>query len=426
MYQVTRLKNGLRVATAEMPHMRSVSVGLWVGIGSRYEPLPLNGVCHFIEHLLFKGTKSRTASEISQAVEGIGGYLNAFTSEESTCIHARACHDRLDDLLEVLLDMLLESKFASADIAKERDVIKEEIMMYLDEPQHQVQELLNATMWPGHPLGRPITGTERTLDGVTRGQLRRYLGDHYLAENTLIVAAGRLKHRHLVRAVARYAPRFPIGPRPRFTPARTDQQKPRLQLCTKQTEQTQLALGLRTCSRQDERRYALRLLNTILGENMSSRLFQAVREDHGWAYSIYSTPSFFSDTGDLVISAGLDTQNVTRVLQLILRELRRLTETAPSAAELRRAREYVLGQIDLSLESTESQMNWMGEQLLGYGKILPPAQIRRRLRQVCAGDVRAVARDFFRPERLNLALVSPLVNHRSVARLLGTNVKKVP
>ena len=164
MFNLTRLTNALTIATAEMPHMTSVSVGLWVGIGSRYEPAELNGVCHFIEHLLFKGTKKRTAKEISEAVEGIGGYLNAFTSEEATCFHARACHDRFEDLLDVLMDMLHNSIFNPVEIAKERQVIKEEIAMYLDEPHHLVQELLNATIWPDHPLGRPITGTNETLD----------------------------------------------------------------------------------------------------------------------------------------------------------------------------------------------------------------------------------------------------------------------
>jgi predicted Zn-dependent peptidase len=425
MYQVTQLKNGLTVATAEMPHMMSVSVGLWVGVGSRYEPAPLNGVCHFIEHLLFKGTKKRSAKEISQAVEGIGGYLNAFTSEEMTCFHARACHDRFDELLDVLLDMLLDSRFDPVEIGKEREVIKEEMAMYLDEPQHHVQELLNATLWPDQPLGRPITGTEQTLDAMTRADLAGYLRENYVPANTLIVAAGKLKHRQVVRAVVRYARRFPNAARPRFTPARSEQRKPRVRLFTKKTEQTQIALGIRTCSRQDERRYALRLLNTILGENMSSRLFQVVREDRGLAYSIYSTPSFFSDAGDLVISAGLDTDNVTKVLQLVLRELRRLREEAPSAAELRRARDYVIGQVNLSLESADNQMNWVGEQLLGYGKILRPAQVKRRLREVTAGEIRAAARDFFRPERLNLALVSPLASDRAVAKLLGVNAESL-
>ena len=186
----------------------------------------------------------------------------------------------------------------------------------------------------------------------------------------------------------------------------------------KKTEQTQIALGVRTCSRHDKRRYALRLLNTILGENMSSRLFQVVREDRGLAYSIYSTPSFFGDSGDLVISAGLDTGNLTQTLRLIMRELRRIREAAPSAAELRRARDYVIGQIDLSLESTDNQMNWLGEQLLGYGRIFQPGEVKRRLREVTAGEIRAVACDFFRPDRLNLALVSPLNTASRVAKLL--------
>jgi predicted Zn-dependent peptidase len=418
MYQVTQLKNGLTVATAEMPHMMSVSVGLWVGVGSRYEPAQLNGICHLIEHLLFKGTKKRSAREISQAVEGIGGYLNAFTSEETTCFHARACHDRFDELLEVLVDMMLDSRFDSVEISKEREVIKEEMAMYLDEPQHHVQELLNATLWPEQPLGRPITGTEKTLDAMARAQLVGYLRENYVPANTLVVAAGRLKHRQVVRAVARYARRFRTADRPRFTPARSGQRAPRIRLFTKQTEQTQLALGIRTCSRQDERRYALRLLNSILGENTSSRLFQVVREDRGLAYSIYSTPSFFGDAGDLVISAGLDTDNLPNTLRLIMRELRRMRERASGPAELRRAQDYVTGQIDLSLESTDNQMSWLAEHLLGYGRVVQPAGVKRRLRQVTGTEIRAVAGDFFRPDRLNLALVSPLKCAKPLAALL--------
>ena len=416
MYRITQLKNGLTVATAEMPQMMSVSVGLWIGMGSRYEPPQFNGVCHFIEHLLFKGTKARSAKEISQAVEGFGGSLNAFTSEEVTCFHARAGHDRFDQLLDVLMDMLLDSNFDPVEIDKERDVIKEEMAMYLDEPQHHVQELLNTTLWPDQPLGRPITGTEQTLDAMSRGHLLGYLNDNYVTGNTLIVAAGKLKHGQVTRAVARYAPRFRTAARPHFSAACDAQRKPKIQLFTKKTEQTQIALGIRTCSRHDPRRYALRLLNTILGENMSSRLFQVVREDHGLAYSIYSTPSFFDDTGDLVISAGLDTDNLSKTLRLIQRELGQMIEASPGAAELRRARDYVIGQIDLGLETTDNQMNWLGEQLLGYGKIVTAAEIKRRLREVSAAQIRAVARDFFRPERLNLALVSSL---KSASRLMG-------
>src|SRR6266850_6896786 len=420
MYQITRLPNGLTIASAEMPHMTSVSLGLWVGVGSRYEAAELNGVCHFIEHLLFKGTKKRTAKEISEAVEGIGGYLNAFTSEEATCFHARACHDRFDDLLDVLIDMLHNSTFNPAEVAKERQVIKEEIAMYLDEPQHLVQELLNATIWPDHALGRPITGTNETLDRLDRHKLLGYLRNNYVAGKTVLVASGKIKHRQVIKAASRYARHFQNGSAPKSAPAHDGQNAPRLKLFTKDTEQTQLALGIRTCSRHDARRYALRLLNTILGENMSSRLFQIIREDRGLAYSIYSTPSFFEDTGDLVISAGLDTDNLPKTLRLIIRELRRLAEIPPSAAELRRARDYVLGQIDLGQESTENQMNWIGEQLLGYGRVFSPSDVKRRLRQVTPSQIRAVARDFFRPNRLNLALVSPLKSARHLAKALSS------
>src|SRR5437667_5281005 len=418
MYQITPLSNGLTVATAEMPHMASVSLGLWVGVGGRYEPASLNGVSHFIEHMLFKGTQKRSAKGISQAVEGIGGYLNAFTGEESTCFYSKRRHECFDELLEVLADMFLNSRFDPVEIEKERAVIKEELAMYLDQPQHHVQELLNATLWPDQPLGRPLTGTEKTLDTMARTDLLSFQRTNYVTGASLIAAAGNLSHKRVVSAVARFASRFPPGRRPCFVPAKDGQVRPRLRLMTKKTEQTQLALGIRTCSRHDERRFALPLLHTILGENMSSRLFQDVREDRRLAYNIYSSLSFFDDTGDLVVSAGLDTENLPKTLKLILRELRRLVEAPPAAAELRRARDYVIGQIDLSLENTESQMMWLGEQLLGYGKVIPALEVKRRLTRVTAGEIRAAARDFFRPERLNLALVSPLKSENAPVKLL--------
>lgn len=417
--QITPLPSGLRVATAEMPYMASVSLGIWVGIGSRYEPAALNGACHFIEHMLFKGTRRRSAKEISQSVEGIGGYLNAFTSEEMTCFFSRARADRFEELLDVLVDMLWHSKFAPADVAKEREVIKEEVAMYHDQPQQHVQELLNATLWPDQPLGRPITGDANSLDDLTRGTLLDWLHRGYLPGNTIFVAAGNIRHGGVVKAVSRLAKHFRPGALPQCAPVQIAQNVPRLCLATRKTEQTQLALGLRTCSRHDERRFALRLLNTILGENMSSRLFQIVREDRGLAYSIYSSLSHWADCGDLVISVGLDAGNLEKTIRLIVRELRRLASTPPSAVELRRARDYVLGQIELGLESTDNQMNWIGEQLLGYGRVFAPAETQRKLAGVRATEIRAVAADFFRPERLSLALVSPLKSSAKLARLLG-------
>src|SRR5262245_55412294 len=280
MYQFTRLPNGVTVATAEMPHMASVSVGLWVGVGGRHEPAELNGVSHFIEHMLFKGTARRSAKEISQAVEGIGGYLNAFTSEENTCFYSKARHDRLQELVEVMMDMFLNSVFEAGEIDKERDVIKEELAMYLDQPHLHVQELLNETLWPNHPLGRSLTGTEQTLDAMGRRQLVNYQDRNYVSATTLIVAAGNLQHHKFLKAVRRYLTSFPQGKRPPFQPVEESQHQPRVRLCSKETAQMQLALGIRACSRHDDRRFALRVLNTLLGENMSSRLFQVLREDY--------------------------------------------------------------------------------------------------------------------------------------------------
>jgi len=419
MHQVTRLENGLTVATAAMPHMASVSLGIWVAVGGRCETEEVSGISHFIEHMLFKGTPRRTARAISQAVEGIGGYLNAFTSEEHTCFYSRARCDRFDELLDVLADMFLNSTFDPAELRKEREVIKEELAMYMDQPHQYVQELLNASLWPNQPLGRSITGTEKTLDAISRGKILEFQRQNYAASGVLIAAAGNLTHQQIVKAVRRYAGKFRRGARCNFLPATAAQTKPSVRLFTKKTEQTQLALGIRACSRHHEQRFALRVLNAVLGENMSSRLFQTVREDQGLAYSIYSSNTFFEDTGDLVVSAGLDLANLEKTLKIILRELKRLRDEPVPAAELARARDYLTGQLDLSLESAENQMMWLGEQWLGYGKIYEPDIVKQRLNEVRAGHIRAAARQFIRPDQFNLALVSPLKSTRGVEKLLA-------
>jgi predicted Zn-dependent peptidase len=417
-YTLSKLPNGLTVATVALPHMSSVSVGLWVGVGGRYEPAPLSGASHFIEHMLFKGTRKRTAAQISQSVEGLGGYLNAFTSEEITCFYSKARHDKFDELLEVLVDMFLNSKFDRGEFTKERNVIKEELAMYLDQPQQHVHELLNETLWPGQPLGRSLTGTPETLDAMRRDDLVDYKARNYVTDSTILAVAGNIDHQTVIKSFARYAKRFPRATRPTFVPAIEDQSAPRVRLHTKQTEQTQLALGIRTCSRHDDRRFALRILNTVLGENMSSRLFQIIREDHGLAYNICSHASCFDDAGSITISAGMETDRLEKTLKLTMRELTKLADAAVPAAELRRARDYVIGTLDLSMENTENQMMWIGEQYLGYGKVEPPRELKSKLAKVTAGEVRAAARDFFQADRISLALVSPLKNAGRLPRLL--------
>lgn len=398
--------------------MASVAVGLWVGVGGRYEPAEISGVAHFIEHLLFKGTTRRSAREISEAVEGVGGFLNAFTTEEYTCIFARAHATRFREVLEVLVDMLLNSRFTAADISKERGVIKEEIAMYRDQPAQFVHDVLHETLWPDHPLGRPLTGTEKSLDRISRHELLDFLRGNYSAANTLLVVAGPLRHGEVLRALKKFAGKFRAGKKPGFVPIDGEQSAAAVRVFTKKTEQTQLALGIRTCSHHDERRFPLRVLNAILGESMSSRLFQILREDKGLAYSVYSSWAFMEDTGALTISAGLDHGDLEKSLRIIARELRKLGDTAVSNAELRRARDFVIGQMELSLEGTENQMNWMAESLLAYGKIITPAEVKDSLAAVTSAAVREVAREYLQPSRLNLALVSPLENSGHLNELL--------
>lgn len=415
---VERLDSGVTVALAEMPHMASVSLGVWFGVGGRYEAAAVNGASHFIEHMLFKGTRRRSAQAISQEVEGVGGYLNAFTAEEMSCIDARARADHVELLMDVMGDMVARSRFDAADIEKERTVIRDEVAMVLDQPQQRVQEMLNELVWPNHPLGRPLTGTLESLERLDRDALLAHLRRHYVAENTCLVAAGRITWRRWKAIATRLASLLPRGTPPPFEPVAEAQDRPRVSLLRRDTEQAHLDLGIRVCSRHDRRRFALRLLNTMLGENMSSRLFQIIREDRGLAYSIESSTSLYADTGLLVISAGLDPSNLNPVLKLVMAELRRSAKEAPGRSELRRAKDYVLGQIDLNLEATEQQMIWLGEQLLGHGRATAPDGMKRALAAVTAAEVQSAARDFFRPDRLNLALVSPHSSNRELQRLL--------
>lgn len=419
MFRITELPSGVRVATAEMAHMESVSLGVWVGIGGRYEPARLSGASHFIEHLLFKGTSRRSAKQISQTVEGIGGYLNAFTSEETTCYYAKASHAHTDTLLDVLTDMYLHPRFATTDIDKERGVIKEELLMYHDQPDHYVHELLTETLWPEQPLGRSLTGTAKTLDAMDRHALLDFKHKKYIAANTVVAVAGHCRHDDVVPRVEKMLALPRNSRSPAFAPVHERQRTPRLRFYHKNCEQSHLAIGVRGYSRHDSRRYALKALSVILGENMSSRLFQVIRERHGLAYSIQSSTSYFADTGALLISAGLDTKRLQRALALILAELRKLSKQPPSAVELQRAKDYAIGQMRLGLESTANRMMWLGEHLLAYGTIQSPAEVERQIAAVTQGDVQATAADLFRDSRLNVAVITPSKDERGINALLS-------
>jgi len=405
--QESRLANGVRVITSTIPRVQSVALGIWIGAGSRYEDQQRAGISHFVEHLLFKGTRRRSAKDISAAIEGRGGYLNAFTQEESTCYHARVAYEHLDVALDVLTDMYLNPLFEPREIDKERSVIIEEIMMYRDQPQHVVHELMTDALWLQHPLGRPVIGTPETLRTFTRDTLLQYKESMYVTSNTVFALAGRISHEDCVQRVAAFVARLKQKPVPRCARVGTGVKQRRITLRTKEIEQTHLAMGIRIFGRHDPRRYALRVMNALLGENASSRLFQVVREKHGLAYSISSGFHLFNDTGALVISAGLDRKRSLKAIGLLVRELARLKEHPVGLRELGRAKEYAVGQLRLGLESTTNHMLWIGDNLISYGRFIPPDEIIARITAVRAEEIQSLASDILRGEAVSLAVISP-------------------
>ncbi len=398
--------------------MHSTSVGWWVGIGGRHERAEESGLSHFLEHLLFKGTKTHTARQISAAVEGVGGYLNAFTTEDHTCYYAKAGAPHFKRVSDVLGDMMLNSQFAPCEIEREREVIREEILMYRDQPAQHVQELLTSTMWPGHPLGRALTGTVETIGKLGRPQITAFHTKHYSAANTVVTVAGPIPHAEVVAVFTPSLSRLPRGRRPRFQRTPTLPARPSVGLHSHDTEQTHLAMGFHAWGRRDEQRFALKLLSVILGENMSSRLFQKLRERHGICYSVTSGMVALEDTGALQISAGLEHGKLERALRLILKEFSALGERGPTRAELKMAQDYTIGQTLMGLESTTNQMMWMGESMLGYGAVLCPAEAERRILAITRADVQAVAQKCQQRGRLGIAVVGPEDDSTKVASWL--------
>lgn len=402
----TRLSNGVRVTTATIPHVQSVAIGIWVGVGGRYETRRLCGMSHFIEHLLFKGTKTLSASDISRAIEGCGGYFNAFSHEEMTCYYARVPYNHVLKVLGVLSDMLLHPRFDEEDIDKERRVIIEEIMMYRDHPAHMVHEMLNESMWKDHELGRPLVGTPESLRRMKRENILRFKQKKYVPINTVFAFAGRICHEDCVAHVEKLMMEYPRSQKPVCRRVTSAVRQERLNLKSRDIEQTHFAIGFRTFGRFDKRRYALKVLSVILGENMSSRLFQVVREKHSLAYSVHSGFQLLADTGELVISAGVDRKRWMKALSLIVREARRFKHEPVKARELTRAKEYAIGHLRLALENPSGQMMWIGESILNYGVSIPPEEIIDALNAVRPEDIQALAETLFREQVMSMAMLS--------------------
>jgi predicted Zn-dependent peptidase len=411
-YQKTTLPGGLRVITEEIPHVRSASVGVWVGVGSCGEPPAISGVSHFIEHMLFKGTRSRTAKQIAQAIDGRGGSLNAFTSKEHTCFYAKVLDEHLPLAIDVLSDMVLHSLFEPEEIEKEKGVITEEIKMYDDVPDDIVHDLFSAAMFPGTALGRPIVGTAETVGGLTRETILSYRDDHYRASNIVVAAAGRLSHEQVVCEVARtfgaLENRARDGEGAELCEAAPHlHDRSRAIVRVKDTEQAHLVIGMEGLHADHEENYALHLINTVLGGGASSRLFQEIREERGLAYSVYSYQTSYRGTGEFGVYAGVSPTVLDQVLDLVLRGYEQMGRHGLSETELNDAKEQLKGQIMLGLESTSGRMTRLGRGELLLGRVLSPDQIIERINKVTLDQVADLAGRLFLNQPKVLSLVGP-------------------
>ena len=421
MYAKTTLPNGLRIVTHDMRERDSIALGLWVGVGGRYEPDRIKGAAHFLEHIVFKGSKKYSCEEIKTSIEGVGGALNAFTSEEQTCFYAKIPAQYLTQTFDVLADMVINPNMADPDIAKEKTVVVEEIKMYRDLPQFTVMELLDGLLWPDHPLGKNLAGTPESVTAFSGNDIKRFHQEYYVPSNIVIAACGRLDHDRIVRLAKTRLGKMPATGFPGYRQADNSQSAPRVKLLSKKIEQMHVALGTIGYDENHKDRHALNLLSVILGGNMSSRLFTEIREKRGLAYSISSVSRTMQDTGVFLIRAGVDNEKIAETVQLILAELEKVKRSGVDSNEFTRARDYVLGQMLLGLEDTMEHMLWIGETMISQNKTRTLKSLIKDYEKVTRQDIPRVANDVLRAGRYNLSVVGPLTEaqEKELPQLLG-------
>ncbi|HXS96996.1 MAG TPA: pitrilysin family protein [Candidatus Limnocylindrales bacterium] len=409
--EMTTLANGVRVITEAMPHVRSVSVGIWVGAGSRRETAEQNGISHFIEHMLFKGTRRRSAEDIARSVDSIGGNLDAFTAKELVCFNTKVLDQHLSLAFDVLADLVLNPLFRDEDIEKEKGVILEEIKMEADSPDYLVHEIFSSNFWKDHPLGKPILGTPQTVKRFDSSMVREYYGSVYNPANLLVTGAGNLTHDRLVNLCREHFeaanPGQPLG----YDPAPTTHARIALRN-KKALEQVHLCLGVPSYPLPHEERFACYVLNTLLGGGMSSRLFQNIRERQGLAYAVFSELSPYRDTGCLSIYAGTSVESARKVVESIVNEFRQLKQNQVGDEELRRAKDHLKGSLMLSLESTASRMSNLARQEMYFARFFTLDELVESIESVTAADVQRIAQTFFDPKQIALTVLGNLENFK--------------
>ena len=406
MHRKTVLDNGIRIVTEKLDHFRSVSLGLWVSVGSRDEMEEENGISHFIEHMIFKGTGTRSSLQIAKELDAIGGLSNAFTGTEYTCFHAKVLDKHLLRLAEILSDIFLNSTFDPQEMNRERQVILQEINLVEDTPDEQIHVLFNQLFWINHPLGMPILGTPKSVSSIRKESIVNYVGRFYTPERILVAAAGNVDHDQLVRY---FRPLFErLEPSHEDPPRVAPESHAGLSCHFKELEQVHLCLGGKAPRLTSERRFAAAALNTILGGNMSSRLFQEIREKRGLAYSVYSFLSAYMDAGLLGICLGTNPHHINRSLKVIQKEIQTIQRGGISQADLEATKEHLIGGVLLNAENTDTRMTRLAKNEAVFGKYISYEELIADLEKVTVDDVVAVAQDAFQSKDLTLATLGPI------------------
>ncbi len=405
-FQRTENANGIRILTERMPNLRSVTSGFWVGVGSRDEPQEISGISHFIEHLLFKGTSRRTARRIAEEFDAIGGELNAFSAKEYTCYYAKVLDERVEEAFEIMADMLLRSLLDPKDIDAERKVILEEIAMHEDSPDDIIHDLFVAALWESHPLGQSVLGHQNVIRTLGSDDIARYFNAFYQPENTVIAAAGNIDHAKVVDLVERLMDKDG-GDTRHERHSVLPEIRPHTVVYDRPTEQAHIVLGTQGLPRQHPARFALAILDNILGGGMSSRLFQKIREERSLAYSIFSYHSMYVETGLVAIYAGTNPENTSSVLELIKEEIALMLDKGITQDELERAKGHIKGNLVLSLEDSGSRMTRLGKAEICQGEILSLDELLERIDRVTSDDVLQLAKDLFGPRKLVVTAIGP-------------------
>ncbi len=406
IYQKTILPNGVKVLTETIPYVRSVSLGIWIDVGSRDESNQSSGISHFIEHMAFKGTRTRSASEIASYLESVGGVLNAFTGREQTCYYAKFLDEHLEKAVEILFDLINNPTFINSDIEKEKKVILEEIRDIEDSPGDLIHDLFAGAIFGGHPLGRSIMGTRSTVRGMNRSKVLRYIEKFYRPDRIIVAACGNLLHKRLVQLTNKYVdqrimPEFPDGrKKPKFKSYR--------KIYRRKTNQTHICLGLPAKEFTHESRTALLLLNSILGGGMSSRLFQRLREDLGLVYNVFSYLDFFADNGIFGIYLGTDGKNVKKALAAVKKEMDNITRSKLSRTEVEKSKEQLKGNLMLGLENTSNRMNRLARHELLVDRHISLDETITTIDAVKPDEVTEIARDVFQSNQFSAVALGPV------------------